>query len=565
MATTEERVATDPATGFLAYERPLRLWAGLILFAFVLTHLLNHAVGVFGVAWMEYFQTYRSGFWRSAGGTALLYTAAALHVGLALKRIVSRRTWRMPWMEAAQIALGLLVPVVLINHFVATRYLATHHGFDDSYHNELAQLWPGLFWKQTLLMLVVWFHGAIGINFAMSSKPWFPRVREIGMVLMCLIPILALAGFISAGREALEIGSPGARWSPEQIAAFRRAVRIGDLGLLGVAGLLLVIVLGRAVARRIGNKVTIRYLGHGEIRATPGLTLLEISRANQVPHPSHCGGRARCSTCRVLVISGLERLPEPGPLEQRLLRRISAPARVRLACQIWPQSDLSVQVLLPVGARPSSKTLEEESYKWGVDREVTIVFADIRGFTGLVRSQLPADLVVVLNRIIAEMSQAVEAHGGRVSMTLSDGILAVFGLGASRGAGAKAAMQASLDMLKSARALTTELGSALSQPIRVGIGVHTGHAVIGRVGDEERGYTLTALGETVSIASRLETATKELLADCLVSADTAAAAGLKLAMTKKHEVHARDRAEPLVVHALTEGMVLEETEKREQA
>jgi len=561
MSTDADRMAADPATGFLALERPLRLWAGLILFSFVLTHLLNHAVGIFGVAWMEVFQTWRSGFWRSTAGTALLYAAAGVHVVLALKRIVSRRTWRMPWMEAAQIALGLLIPVVLVDHFVATRFLAVHHGFDDSYHNELAQLWPGLFWKQTLLMLVVWFHGAIGINYVLSSKSWFPRVREPLRVLMFLIPILALAGFISGGREALEIGSPGARWTPEQIAAFRRAVQLADWGLLGAAGSLLVILLGRAVARRIGNKITIRYTGHGEIRVTPGQTLLEMSRANQVPHPSHCGGRARCSTCRVLVISGQDALPEPGPLEQRLLRRISAPARVRLACQIWPTRDLAVQVLLPIGVKPTSKTMEEESYKWGVEREVTIVFADIRGFTSLARNQLPADLIVVLNRVIAEMSQAVEAHGGRISMTLTDGVLAVFGLGASRGGGAKAAMQASIDMLKASRALTTELGSALPQPIRLGIGVHTGHAIIGRIGDDARGYTLSALGETVSIASRLESATKELLADCLVSADTAMAAGLKLAMTKKHEVHARDRAEPITVHALTEDMVLEETEK----
>lgn len=552
--------AAAPGSTRLDWERSIRLWAGLVLFAFVLTHLLNHAVGIFGIAWMEMFQTWRSGMWRSQPGSILLYGAAGVHVLLAVKRIVSRRTWRMPWKEALQIALGLLIPVLLIDHVAATRYLASYHGFDDSYHNELAQLWPGLFWKQTLIVLVVWVHAMIGLHYAMSSKPWFHWVRQPGLVLAFLIPLMALAGFIAAGREAVELGSEGARWTPAQIAAFRSTTKLANMVLLVSAAVLLATILVRGIARRIGNKISVRYTGHGEVRAKPGLSLLEISRANQIPHPSHCGGRARCSTCRVLVQSGLEALPAPGPLEERILKRIGAPARVRLACQLWPASDLAVQVLLPVSARPSTSVFEEESYKWGVEREVTVLFADIRGFTALARKQLPADLIVVLNRVVGEMTQAVEAHGGRVSMTLSDGVMAVFGLGNRSGAGAKAAIRASVDILKSARALTAEFGAAIPQPIRVGIGVHTGPATIGRLGDEARGYSITALGETVSVASRLEAATKELLAECLVSAEALSAAGLKIVTSKRHELHVRDRAEPVVAHAITEDVLSDESE-----
>jgi adenylate cyclase len=551
-----------PATGTLAIERSVRLWAGLVLFAFVLTHLLNHALGIFGVAWMQWAQDWRSWVWRTVPGSILLYGAAAVHALLALKRLVSRRTWRMPWKEAIQIALGLLIPVLVVDHAVATRYLASYHGFDDSYHNELRQLWPGLFWKQTALLLVVWTHAIIGINYVISPKSWYPKVRDAGLVAAIIIPLAALAGFVAGGREALETASQSGRWTPEQVAAFLQATRFANIGLAIIAAGTALIVIGRAVARRVGKKITIRYTGHGEVRTAPGLTLLEMSRANGVPHPSHCGGRARCSTCRVLVLGGLDTLPEPGPLESRLLKRIAAPSRVRLACQIWPQQDLAVQVLLPPSARPMTQVYEEESYKWGVEREVTVLFADIRGFTQLSRNQVPTDLVVILNRAVAEMSQAVEAHGGRVSMTLSDGILAIFGLNGSVSAAARSAVRAGLDIVKSARALTAELGPALPQPLRVGIGVHSGLSTIGRVGDDERGYVVTALGETVSIASRLEAATKEFLTDCLVSSEALSAAGLKVTTAKRHEIHARERAEPVVAYAVTEATFEEEGDDR---
>ncbi len=150
------------------------------------------------------------------------------------------------------------------------------------------------------------------------------------------------------------------------------------------------------------------------------------------------------------------------------------------------------------------------------------------------------------------MSQSVEAHGGRVGMYLGDGLMAVYGLGGQRGFGSRSATLSAMDMLKVARRLNSEFSSALPMPLRVGIGIHTGKAVIARVGDAERGYMMTALGETVSIASRLETATKELLADCVVSDEAVAASGLALPGAMPREVHMRGRDKPIKVHAFNE-------------
>ncbi|HXF55215.1 MAG TPA: adenylate/guanylate cyclase domain-containing protein [Hyphomicrobiaceae bacterium] len=543
--------------GALAWERDIRLGAGLILFAFVLTHLLNHAVGVFGVELMEVVQGWRVNVWRSWPGTIALYGAFVVHMGLALKRIASRRTFRMPLQEAVQIVLGLLIPILLLEHLVATRYLSDFHSVDDRYRAELQQLWPSNAIKQTLLLLVVWFHGVIGIDYAFRSRSWFPRVREAGLVIACAVPLLALAGFVSSGREARVMEVPTAAWTEAQRDAFTDAVTTGGRGLLIVGAALLAVILARVVYLRLSHRIRVTYVGHGEVRAAAGQTLLEVSRANRIPHPSLCGGRARCSTCRVLVLSGQETLPAPTLVEQRVLHRIAAPARVRLACQLRPKQDVTIQVLLPAIARRGMLDWDEEAYKWGVERTVTVLIVDVRGFTTLTRRQLPSDIVVLLNRLVGELTQTVEARGGKVGMYLSDGLMAIFGLGTQLGSASKAAIYSALDMLKAVRTLNGEFGSALPMPLRVGIGIHTGPAVIARIGDEERGYMTTALGETVSVASRLEAATKELLADCIISQECVDASGLSLSGPVQKEIHIRECEKPITVHALADVEELE--------
>ena len=176
MTAAESPTSSAAAGGRkIAWERTIRLWAGVVLFVFVATHILNHAVGVFGVDAMTAVQGWRVAIWRSWPGTALLYGAAFLHILLALKRIVERRTWRMPLREAVQIALGLAIPVLIYEHIIGTRYLAEFHSLDDSYLATLRQLWPSLAWTQVLLLLVTWVHGIIGLHYTWRSMSWYPR------------------------------------------------------------------------------------------------------------------------------------------------------------------------------------------------------------------------------------------------------------------------------------------------------------------------------------------------------------------------------------------------------
>jgi adenylate cyclase len=546
-----------PLRGGFAWEREARMWAGFVLFAFLLMHLLNHALGVFGISTMQAVQVWRVWLWRTWPGTILLYGAVVVHVTLALKRIAWRRTWHMPAEEAVQIVLGLAIPLLVLEHVLGTRYASSMLGTDDSYPTILHILWTKKAYTQTALVLVAWTHGVIGIHYVFRHRRWFKRVREVGLVLAFTIPLMAIAGFISAGREAAQLDVAGAVWTREQIAAFTQIYQWAERAVLAVLLLLAAIVLAGAVARWLRPTVPIRYVGHGRIALRPGSTLLEASREHHIPHPSLCGGRGRCSTCRVLVLSGLESLPEPSPTERAVLTKISAPKSVRLACQIRPTQELTVQILLPMTPREGQLDWEEETYKWGVDRYVSILFVDIRAFTTLSKKQLPHDTVLLVNRFIGEITQTVEAHDGRVGMFLSDGLMAIFGLSGQKGKGSRSAIAAGLDMMKVASTLNAELGSALPIPLRIGIGIHSGPAVIARVGDPERGFMVTALGETVSIASRLESATKELLADMIVSDVALQNSGMSLPGAMTREVQMAGRDEPIRAYAISDFAAVE--------
>ncbi|MGL4438198.1 MAG: adenylate/guanylate cyclase domain-containing protein, partial [Bosea sp. (in: a-proteobacteria)] len=374
---------------------------------------------------------------------------------------------------------------------------------------------------------------------------WFRQLQSALLIVAVIVPLLALAGFVSAGREAAALTLVSEAWTPRQSDIYAAATRGGQLIVWALLALVAGGVALRFAWQRFRPGVAINYIGHGDFNNPTGLSVLEMSRRNGIPHPSMCGGRGRCASCRVLVLGGLGNLPAPNGLEQRMLERIRAPQQVRLGCQIRPTSDLKLRILLPTETKVFGREVSVSALEWGQQEELTILFADIRGFSTLARNQLPSDLVVVLNHVIDEMCQATLAHGGRVSMVETDGIMAVFGLGKSSRVGARGAVEAAAAMLKATTRTNRELGVAVPQPIRIGVGVHTGSVVVTRIGDDERGYQLTVIGEAVVAAHRLEDATKEFAADCLISAHTLEVAGLKAYDQPTHPVHYKNGEAPV--------------------
>jgi adenylate cyclase len=518
-----------------------RLVSGLVLFSFALTHFLNHALGHISVEVMEDVQAVRRGFWRSGPGTVLLYGALGVHVVFAVAKLAQRRTWRMASWEAVQIGLGLAIPLLGFAHVLGTRGVHSAAGFDDVYSAELRLLWPDLALSQSIFLAVVWTHAVIGLHHWLRTKRWYAQWSSLLLVAAALVPTLAITGWIEAARRLSFETFSEPPMTEFMLETGARLIEKGEKGVWTAFVVATAIVVFTRMTDWFRTGPTITYTGGRTVRAKAGATLLEISRSAGVPHAAVCGGRGRCTTCRVLVLKGAEELPSPNPREAAALARIAAPPGIRLACQVRPVHSVEVRPLIPL--REAEPAAGREAYRWGVERRVTVLFADIRSFTGVAERLYPYDSVFLLNRFFELMSQAVERNGGEVDKFLGDGIMALFGVSPARGTGSRDALFAARDMLQALDALNREFAQTLAEPLRMGIGMHAGPVVLGRVGGGQVG--LTALGDTVNIASRLEALNKELGSTVIVSEVTLQAAKCMLDGGEIREVRVRGRAETL--------------------
>jgi adenylate cyclase len=546
----------------------LRLASGLVLMVFVASHLANHALGIISLAAMEQGRVLFVAVWRSLPGALLLYAALFGHIGLVLHRLWRRRSLRMPAWEAAQITLGLLIPFWLAGHILATRGVNLRFGVDDDYIYVLNRLWPAGALRQSLMLIIVWLHGCIGLHFWLRIRPWYDRVKPWLFAVGVLLPALALIGFAEAGRELREFILADPRWlaahahidrwpGPAGLAWVNRV----DWAVLSGFVLVLLATCGgralRAMRARHGGRVHLHYPDGVTVSIMPGMSVLEASRAAGIPHASVCGGRGRCSTCRVRVGAGAEHLPPPAPDEVRVLARIGrAIGNVRLACQLRPTHDLAVVPLLPATTGPRDVQLQVNPGQ-GMEREIAVLFADLRAFTRMAEGRLPFDVVFVLNQYFRAMGQAIEGAGGRVDKFLGDGIMALFGIDQEPAEACRRALAGARAMAQALERLNQELERDLGAPLRMGIGLHVGPVIIGEMGFG-RTTTLTAIGDPVNVASRLEALTKEVGVQLVVSARLGERAGVDLTGFELREIEIRGRRRPLRVRLVPDAGLLPE-------
>ena len=291
-------------------------------------------------------------------------------------------------------------------------------------------------------------------------------------------------------------------------------------------------------------------------QAEQGTTLLAAAREMGDDLDSVCGGRGRCSTCRVQLGGGdTAQLPAPSRDEARVLERLGAPPQVRLACQLRPpRGNYNVMLLLPPDAQPAD-AYRGTSVAVGEERTMVIMFVDLRGFTALSEKRLPYDVVFLLNRYFRSAGQAVEQAGGRVDKFIGDGMMALFGLQAAPPLAARQALDAARRIGQALVELNTSMATEFTTPLRIGIGLHIGPAVVGVLGHGPA-TGLTAIGDTVNTASRLESLSKDFGAELLASQAVFDAAGLPAVLGEAHEVALRGRTEPLAVRAVAHVAVL---------
>ena len=535
------------------WRQRLRLWSGLVLFAFCLTHFANHALGIISLEAMEAGEDWLGGLWDNPVGGPLLLLAALTHTLLALWRTMRRRTLQMPTWEFVQLVLGLYIPWTLIPHVAATMGLDNAHGVDVEYPLILTLLWPQGAVMQSILLLVVWVHSMVGLHFWLRLYPWYQRSLPFLSVAAILFPLLALWGWIEgARRQALntayvpDVTPAQIDWVYAQTDQFRALI----FGLIAIS---LLVVIIRVSTRRFRQTVTVNYPGEVKVRAYPGASLLEISRMNGIPHTAVCGGRARCSTCRVKIIESAGELPAAETAECEVLKRINADESVRLACQLRPNADLTIRPLVPVQQAAVRSRQTADAYYWGVERKVAIMFIDLRNFTGLTEQNLSYDVVYMLNRYLDTVSSAIRQEGGHIDKFIGDGIMAIFGMNVSFETACQQALAACPRIEDAMVGLNKDRGPQFPDPLRIGIGLHGGSAILGRIGSagtESAHAPITALGDVVNTASRLESENKALGSVLAVSRAVLDAAGVELPQADAAEILLRGKTEPLQILAI---------------
>ena len=539
----------------------IRLWTGCLLFVFVVTHYLNHALGNISLDAMEAGRHLFLAVWRNPVGTVLLYGALILHVLSVLYALFRRRTLRMPFGEAVQVAFGAVIPIMLATHVIANRVAHEVYGLNDTYAYVVLSLWVWD-WQQGVLqaiaLLVVWIHGCLGLHYWLRLKPSYPRLQPYLFAAALLLPAAALSGFAAAGKQAaFLINDP--LWREQTLALInlpgRDAVewvyQRADTTRIGTAitvGIVLLLRFGRALWERRKRRVTVTYPDGRSVTVEQGCSVLDVSRQAGIPHASVCGGRGRCSTCRVRVAMGSVGLPPPSDEEVKVLRRVAAPVNVRLACQLRPNQDVTVIPLLPATAQPKDG-FRKPQYLQGSEREIAILFADLRSFTKFSESKLPYDVVFVINQYFRLMGTAVETAGGRLDKFIGDGVMALFGVDNGLEQGCRDAINAARAMGRALDELNDNLENELDEPLRMGIGIHAGPAIVGEMGFRAA-TSVTAIGDSVNTASRLEAMTKEFESQLILSRTVTDAAGVDADDFPEHQIQVRGRAEMMTVYVL---------------
>lgn len=484
--------------------RDLRLASGFILFLYVAAHLTNHALGLISVTAAERGLRLAIAVWHSVPGTVLLYGAAAIHISLAFVALYEHRTLRMPPIELVRIVLGFGIPTLLIAHAVTTRVAFEAYGAQPSYARVVWMLWHSNHeCRQMALLVPGWVHGCLGLNFAFGQRAWFQRLRLLLFGVALLLPVLATLGFLEMLKEVSMLAQDPV-WLSANVLSLDagQTVKLARTSneLLALYFALIGAVLMARMVRRIlesvrGELISITYPGR-TVHVPRGWTVLEASRSHHIPHLSMCGGRARCSTCRVRLVAGADQCPPPGQNELDTLKRIHAPEGTRLACQLRPQGCVTVIPLL--AATPS---LLRAPAKEAVERIITVMLVGFR-WTAPPQGLLPQDLLYLLNRYSEIVGDTVRKNGGVPIHFQGDGVTAVFGLEADAKSANQQALKAASLLDRRFRALSSRLVQELGWAADCVIHLHTGPGSVGETGDNET-RTLAAVGETIDVARQL--------------------------------------------------------------
>ncbi len=573
-------------------ERRLRITTGLILAAYIVLHLLNHSLGLISLHVMDSVRVVLTGFWRGNFGQFLLYGSLITHFSLGLLSLYRRKTLRIPRWELLQLIFGLSLVPLLAGHVAATWGTRIFLGAELTYTSVIEYMFSdNWFWiRQLLLLCVAWTHVCIGLYFFFRL---FASFRKIAIYLYPFALILPLLVVISIGRTAVDIealkigvttsvavpvegGDYGIDYSDNysddysyssgnESASGDNQLKNRALFQQGILGFFWGAILFTLFARLFRKKrdgttetYSLKLLNGKSVSIPKNHTILEALRASAVSHASICGGRGRCTTCRVRINEeAIGKLPPPSNLEANALKRINAAANVRLACQCYPNCDLQISPL--VSANMDIQSSLSKAAEVCDERNVFAMFIDLRNSTNLAEQKLPFDILFILNLFFREMATAIDKNNGHYSQFAGDGCMALFGLDGDLHSGSLDALRCARDMQQSLSRINEQLESELNIPLEMGIGIHCGEAIVGLMGPPTA-PNLTAIGDNVNVAARLESQAGLLKCQLVISTEVAKHSRIDFDKFPIRQVSLKGKPENFAIHAIDDISDIKEIE-----
>ena len=184
--------------------RQVRLACGLVLFAYLVSHFLNHALGNISVEALAAGVHYHTMFWQFPPVAIVFYAAVLIHTCLGIWALYQRRQFGWKAIEPLQLVLGLSIPALIAAHVIGARVGQSLFGHEKLYPQELYAFWvahPYRIWLMSAVLVIAWIHGSIGLYFWLRMKAFFKRAAPFLLAAAVLVPTLALLGFYQAGRS----------------------------------------------------------------------------------------------------------------------------------------------------------------------------------------------------------------------------------------------------------------------------------------------------------------------------------------------------------------------------
>jgi len=557
-------------------ERRLRITTGLILATYITMHLSNHTLGLISLEAMEAMRRFVTQFWRSWIGGLLIYGSLLTHFGLALMSLYRRTTLRMPFWELAQLLLGLSIIPLLAGHIAATWGGRVLMGLDINYEYSLSGILSNdwVLARQGVLLIVAWSHVVIGLHFFLRLFRWYRGWKLHLYPVVILIPLLVV---LSLGRIGIELEvwqtdddipltdsdrkdyvlPEGNAETAEAFSPKKPANKIlHDSILITFYGLLLLTLAARTFresTKKRKSGVVIKHINGQILKGVPGQTILEIIRSHSIPHASLCGGRGRCATCRVRVGQGCLDLEIPSPLEKFALERIGAAPNVRLACQTRPSMPIEITPMMPADLNVDSEW--REGGVSGEEREIVVLFVDLRGSSKLSERHLPYDVLFILNRFFLEMSDTLTESHGHYAQFEGDGLLALYGLERGLKQGCQDVLRGAIEMQEKINQLNQKLKNELKEPLKIGIGIHCGLAIVGTMGPPTA-PNYSAIGDCVNAAARLQTKTKELECILVVTGEVVQNAGADFSQFPSQQISLQGKQKSVLAYVVKNPLII---------